>query len=180
MIFQVDQAARRRAKSPHELAMVNLLLVNLPMLIVLLAGSFLPQGSPLADYKLAGVLLPLAISLGIVAFTFVRSRVAGDWFVAAHWRIAGGRYKLLLVAYAVGALLIGLGWLLSQGHQDPRMQALMFVALQRVAIAPLLIFLMVLLMLESGSLGQAGRGEVPERAAERFPPPPDLPAAPAP
>ena len=180
MFFPVDEIARRRAKSPHEMAMVNLLMINLLMLIVLLAGSFLQPGSTLADYKLAGVLVPLAVSLAVVAFTFVRSAkpATGDaWFVAAHWRLAAGRYKILLIAYAVGAGLIGLGWLLSQGQKDPGMQELMFIALQRVAIAPVLIALMALIMLESGSLSQAGRGEVPNGLIERFPPPADLPGS---
>jgi hypothetical protein len=53
------------------------------------------------------------------------------------------------------------------------MQDLMFIALQRVAIAPLLIALMALIMLESGSLSQAGRGEVPDGLVDRFPPPAD-------
>ena len=52
MYFPVDETTRRYAKFPHELAMVNLLLVNLLMLIALLAGSFLQQGSALADFKL--------------------------------------------------------------------------------------------------------------------------------
>jgi hypothetical protein len=80
MFFRVDEAARRGAKSPHELSMVNLLLFNL----------------------------------------------------------------------------------------------LLLIALQRVAIAPILISLMVLIMLESGSIYQAGRGEVPNRLVERLPPPVDL------
>ncbi len=177
MYFPIDEATRAQAKTPHELAMVNLLLINLLMLIALLAGSFLQQDSPLADYKLVGVLIPLAISLSIVAYSFVRAAraAAGEpWFVTVHWRIATGRYKILLIAYLVGAALIGIGWLLSQGQADPRMQALMFIALQRVAIAPVLIALMVLIMLESGSLYQAGRGEVPDGVAKRFPPPVDL------
>jgi hypothetical protein len=180
MYFSADEATRRRAKSAHELAMVNLLLINLLMLIALLAGSFLQQGSGLADYKLVGVLVPFAISLGIIAFTFARTRkpVAADtWFVTAHWRLATGRYKILLIAYAVGAALIGLGWLLSRSEADPRMEELMFIALQRVTIAPILIAVMVLIMLESGSLYQAGRGEVPKGVIERFPPPSDLPGA---
>jgi hypothetical protein len=82
---------------------------------------------------------------------------------------------VLLIAYAVGAGLIGIGWLVSTAQKDPGMQELMFVALQRVAIAPLLIALMVLIMLESGSLYQAGRGEVPDGLTKRFPPPADLP-----
>jgi hypothetical protein len=177
MYFAIDEPTRRKAKSPHELAMVNLLLINLPMLIALLAGSFLQKGSPLADYKLIGVLVPLLISLAIVAYTFARANKAkaGEpWFVAAHWKITTGRYKILLIAYLVGAALIGIGWLLSLAQKTHGMQELMFVALQRVAIAPILISLMVLIMLESGSLYQAGRGEVPDGLTKRFPPPADL------
>lgn len=180
MFFPIDETTRRHAKSPHELAMVNLLLINLLMLIALLAGSFLQPGSVLADYKLLGVLVPLMISFGIIAFTFMkasRAAATGPWLVAAHWRLATGRYKVLLIAYAVGATLIGLGWLLAQGQKDPQMEELMFIALQRVAIAPILISLMALIMLESGSLSQAGRGEVPDGLIERFPPPADLPGS---
>jgi hypothetical protein len=180
MFFQIDESTRRRAKSPHELAMVNLLLVNLLMLIALLAGSFLQKDSALVDYKLVGVLVPLLISLGVITYSFVeagKTATSGPWFVAAHWKIATGRYKILLVAYAVGVALIGLGWLLSQGQKDPRLGELMFIALQRVAIAPILLSLMALIMLESGSLSQAGRGEVPTGLLERFPPPADLPGA---
>jgi hypothetical protein len=177
MYFAIDEPTRRKAKSPHELAMVNLLLINLLMLIALLAGSFLQEGSPLADYRLVGVLVPLVISLSIVAYTFARAKTASrgePWFIAAHWRIATGRYRILLIAYLVGAALLGGGRLLSHVQSDPRMAELMFIALERVAVAPILIVLMVLIMLESGSLYQAGRGEVPDGLAKRFPPPADL------
>lgn len=159
--------------------MVNLLLFNLLLLIALLAGSFVQAGSALAQYKLLGVLVPLAVSLSIVAYSFVNAKktaAAGPWFVAAHWRLATARYKILLIAYVVGAALIGLGWLLSKGQTDPRMEELMFIALQRVAIAPILLSLMALIMLESGSLSQAGRGEVPDGILKRYPPPAGLAA----
>lgn len=177
MFFHVDDPIRRQAKSPHELAMINLVLFNLLMLIALLGGSFIQRDSALADYRLAGVLAPLLLSMTVIVYTFVRAgkTKAGDhWFVAAHWQLTGGRYKILLIAYVVVAALIGLGWLLAQGNSDPRMASLMFVALQRVAIAPMLIILMVLIMLESGALYQAGRGEVPNGVVTRFPPPADL------
>lgn len=180
MFFPIASATRRQAKSPHELAMVNLMLFNLLMLMALLAGSFLRPGSPLADYRLLGVLVPLCLSLGIIAFSFLRAgRLArqGPWFVAAHWRLATRRYQILLIAYAVGGGLIGGGWLLSQAQKTPGMQELMFLALQRVAIAPVLIVLMVLIMLESGALYQAGRGEAPETLVKAFPPPAGLKGA---
>jgi hypothetical protein len=177
MFYAVPEADRRLAKSPHELAMVNLLLLNLPMLIALLGGSFLERDSPLAPYKAIGVAVPLGISLAIVGYSFLRAARAAraeHWFVAAHWRLAAGRYKILLVAYLAGAGLIGLGWLLAHTQEKPAMQDMMFIALQRVAIAPMLITLMVIIMLESGSIYQAQRGEVPSGLAMRFPPPANL------
>jgi hypothetical protein len=177
MFFPVPEADRRLAKSPHELAMVNLLLFNLLMLIALLGGSFVEADSPLAPYKGVGVAVPLGISLAIIGYTFLRAgRAARDahWFVAAHWRLAAGRYKILLIAYLAGTGLIGLGWLLAHTQDKPAMQDMMFIALQRVAIAPMLITLMVIIMLESGSIYQAQRGEVPNGLVKRFPPPPDL------
>ena len=177
MFFPIAEPVRRQAKSPHELAMVNLLVFNLLMLIALLGGSFVEKDSSLAAYTTLGVAVPLGISLAIVAYTVRRaSRAAkdGPWFLAAHWRLAAARYRILLIAYLAGAGLIGLGWLLAHTQKLPGMQDMMFIALQRVAIAPMLITLMVLIMLESGALYAAQRGEVPDSLFRRFPPPPDL------
>lgn len=171
MFYPVSEAERRLAKSPHELAMVNLLLFNLLMLIALLGGSFLERDSVLAPYKMIGVALPLGISLVIIAYSALRAIRTEQWFVAAHWRLATRRYRVLLVAYLAGAGLIGLGWLLAHTQAKSAMQDMLFIALQRVAIAPLLITLMVIIMLESGSIYQAQRGEVPNGLVKHFPPP---------
>jgi hypothetical protein len=177
MFYQVPESDRRLARSPHELAMVNLLIFNLLTLVALLGGSFLQPDSPLAPYRWLGVAAPLGVSLAIMLYTLVRARRAarsGHWLVAAHGRLALRRYKVLLIVYLAGAGLIGLGWLLAHTQDQPGMQAMLFIALQRVAIAPLLIALMVIVMLESGALYQAERGEVPDWLARAFAPPPDL------
>lgn len=177
MLYPVAESIRQRAKTPHELAVVNLLACNLTLLIALLAGSFLPPGSALADYRLAGILVPWLLSLAIIGYSIARARQAArreHWLVAAHWRLTVARYRILLIAYLGGAALIGLGWLLSSAYSDPRMQGLLFLALERVAVAPLLVVLMVLVVLESSGLYQAMRGEVPNRIVAQFPPPPDL------
>jgi hypothetical protein len=62
--------------------------------------------------------------------------------------------------------LVGLGWLLSLA--SPNLQEVMFVALVRVAVAPMLISVMVLAVLESSALFQANTGEVPDRIAAKF------------
>ena len=177
MFFPIPAPIRRQAKAPHELAMVNLLLFNLPMLIALLGGSFLQPDSSLAPYRALGVAVPLALSLTVMGYSVLRARhtaATGPWFLAQHWRIAVRRHLALLGVYLAGSGLIGLGWLLAHTQKQLAMQEMLFIALQRVAIAPLLIALMVLIMLASGALYQAGRGELPDRLVQRCPPPPDL------
>jgi hypothetical protein len=44
----------------------------------------------------------------------------------------------------------------------------------RIGVVPLLLAVMVTIMLESGAIYQAGRGEVPDALARRFPPPAGL------
>ena len=164
MRFHIDDVAIRQAKTPHELTMVNLLLVNL---LLGAAGVVLNIG-------VLGFLLPMLPSLLVIAFTVWRARVhqhRGPWFAAAHWRLALRRYRLLLVAYGVSLALVGLGWLLAQGNADPKLQDIMFTAFLRVAVVPMLLAVMVTAVLESGSIYQAGRGEVPDNLVARFPPP---------
>ncbi len=180
MIYQIDEALRRRARSPHELAMVNLLLFNLLLCAGLLASTLAQKGSAISNHRTLMVALPLALSLLIIAFSFLRARGAtrnDPWFLALHWRLATRRYLILLAAYGVGAAVIGLGWLLSLGN--PKLQEFLFLAFVRVAAAPMLIGVMVAAVLESSALYQASRGEVPDALAQRYPPPPDLATAPA-
>ncbi len=157
----VDATTRRQGRAPHELAMINLLLFNLMFCGAVLASSMAQRGSTLEHYKFWLIVIPLALSLAVIAFSFwraARARAAGPWFMAG---------------------LIGLGWLLAHTQDKPGMQEMMFIALQRVAVAPMLISVMVLAVLESSSLFQAGNGEVPDSAAKRMPPPADLIATPS-
>ena len=173
MKFDVEPAVLRRGRTPHELAMVNLLVFNLLLCVAVLAGTMAQKGSLLEHYKEWTIAGPMILSLGIIGYSFWRAREArtkGPWYVGAHWTLATGRYRILLVAYLVGAVLIALGWLLSL--TNPKLQSLMFVALVRVAVAPMLISVMVLAVLESSALFQAGNGEIPDGILKRLPTPP--------
>ncbi|MEW8606616.1 MAG: hypothetical protein AB2594_17945 [Candidatus Thiodiazotropha sp.] len=165
MIFDVDESIRKRAKTPHELSMVNLVachLIAAPASIVL-------------DIGFMGFLIPLLLSLSVIAFIWYRSEVetsAEAWFVAAHWRLSANRTRILLVGYAISAVILGMAMLATSGSSKGE---IMMVAITRVAVVPTLITVMICFVLESGSIYQAGRGDVPESIVKRMPPPDNLP-----
>jgi hypothetical protein len=193
MFYAVDESERRRAKSPHELAMVNLLLFNLLAGVALLAGSMAAPDSAIAAYKWGFVSVPIGLSVLIMLFTWVRARqtrTSAPWFVAAHWRLAGGRYRILLLAYVVSAAVVSIAFVGGDDSDEierrianlpPVLQEMERHKLEsqdmgaaiwsRIGVVPLLLTVMGLLMTESGALYQAGRGELSDAAAKSFPPP---------
>lgn len=195
MFFQVDETTRRRAKTPHELAMVNLIVFNLLIGVALLAGSMAQPDSLIARYKWVAVGLPLALSLVVIGTTWlIAARSRGmPWLIGVHWRLSASRYRLLGASYVLCAAILSLAFLggADEGQIEarihdlpPAMQEMERHKLEsqdlggaiwaRIAVVPLLIAVMVSILLESGSIYQASRGEVPDRFVERFPPPSDL------
>lgn len=196
MIFAIDDRQKRRGRNPHELAMVNLLLFNLLIGGALLVGSLAEPDSLLSQYKWVGVSVPLAVSLVVMLYTWwraARARQEATWFVAAHWRLSARRYRVLLLAYLVSAAVLSLAFFGGDDHSElearianlpPAMQEMERHKLEsqdmgsaiwaRIGVVPLLLSIMALIMLESGALYQAGRGEVPDSLIEDFPPPGDL------
>jgi len=164
MLFEVDEALRRQGKTPHELSMMNLVachLIAAPASIVL-------------DVGLLGFLIPLGLSLSVIAFIWLRAFSTAKnaaWFVAAHWRLSANRTRILLIGYAISAVILGLAFMATTGSSKGH---IMMVAISRVAVVPTLITVMVCFVLESGSIYQAGRGEVPDGITRRMPPPADL------
>lgn len=199
MFFSIDEAARKQAKTPHELAMINLIVFNLMIGVALLAGSMAQPESVIARYKWLAVAAPLTVSLALIGFTWLkaaRTAQGQSWFVAAHWRLSARRYRLLLLAYVICAAILSLAFV---GGNDqagietrihdlsPAMREMERRKLQsqdmasavwaRIGVVPLLIAVMVSIMLESGSIYQASRGEIPDGLIERFPPPSGQPGA---
>jgi hypothetical protein len=163
MLFEIDESIRKRAKSPHELFMLNLAGFHL----LAAPGSFVFMGKP-------GLLIPLSLSLLIIAFFWIqaaRLKQREHWFVAAHWRLAANRTKILLVGYLISGTIIGLTALaIPEGGKG----AIMADAFFRVAIVPALLTVMVCFVLESSGIFMATKAELPNGLVKRFPPPPDV------
>ena len=167
MLFDIDEATRKRAKTPHELSMLNLVgchLIAAPASIVL-------------DVGLLGFLIPLGLSLTVIAYIWVRAGSARErdpWFVSAHWKLSANRTRILMVGYAISAVILGMALMATSGSSKGD---IMMVAISRVAVVPTLLTVMICFVLESGSIYQAGRGEVPDGITKRMPPPEGLPVA---
>jgi hypothetical protein len=196
MFFPVDNTIRRKAKTPHELAMVNLIVFNLLIGVALLAGSMAEPDSLIGRYKWLAVSIPLALSLGLIGVTWIKSRRPGkdtSWFASTHWRLAASRYRLILIAYLVCAAILSIALLGKTDETEiaaqlrtlpPAMQEMERHKIEsqdmasaiwaRIGVVPLLLAVMVTIMLESGALYQAGRGELPDTLVARFPPPEGL------
>jgi hypothetical protein len=163
MLFEIDETEGKRAKTPHELSMLNLVAFHLlaaPASIVL-------------DIGLLGFLVPLGLSLCFIALVWyqaIRGKQSDGWFVRLHWRLAANRTKILMVGYLITACILGFAFLATSGSAK---SDIMMVALSRVAAVPVLITVMICFVLESGSIYQAGRGELPDSLVKRFPPPQD-------
>jgi len=175
MFYEIDDAVRRKAKTPHEISMFNLMFFNLLMgagtvVMALIGVEFMEK---IGHW---GFALPLTASLAVIAFIHIRASRALEhepWFVALHWQLAMRRSRLLLIGYAITITIIG-GALLVASGADKNMQDIIVTIASRIGAVPTLLLVMVSFVLESGSIYQAGRGEAPDGMVKRMPPPADV------
>lgn len=153
---------RKDAQSPHNTYILGLFLFDLfmtPAVIGLKIGMI-------------GLLIPLFFSGSLIAYIYLRGRSGAlPWFVAAHWKLAFRRCKLLMLGYALTAVLVFIAWLLSSISDDHNMAQIMWTAMTRIALMPTLICVMITAVLEFSATAQAVKGEVPDKIASAFPPP---------
>ena len=167
MQCDIDEATRRRAKSPHELFLFNMAAFHL---LATPAGIALGIG-------LWGFVLPLLLSGSVMLFTLFRARKCRQlcpWFVTIHWMLALRRYRLLLIAYGITASILALGWLLTMGMEQHSTQHIMRTVFTRLSVVPTLLMVMVLFVMESGAIVQTTSSQIADAMARRFPPPEGL------
>lgn len=160
MLIDVNERTRNHAKLPHELSLVNLAAFHL----------FAGPAAIVLDIGLWGFLVPLGLSLSFISYVWLRAQWAQShesWYIAAHWRLAANRTKVLLVGYLICALLLAIAEIISA---ESSKSEIMMIALSRVAIVPVLITVMISFVLGTSAVAQARRGEIPDSLAKKFPP----------
>jgi hypothetical protein len=112
MQYQVTEEEAQRAKNPHHIYNLNILLTHLFLSLTILKTS----GNPVMF-----ILIPL-ISISVLSFIYFRGqqKIKHDtWFVAAHWMLAWRRGRILIGSYILAIILVGLyeltQWLMPGG-----------------------------------------------------------------
>lgn len=164
MLFEISEQARRKARTPHEMFMFNLAVFHLML-------------APVSFFLLRNVtalLIPLTFSLVVITFIFIQGKrleKTGPWYVMVHWKLGFRRGIYMMIAYSVTAAIIFAGWLVTLGIDKHTTQDIVFTVFSRIGIMPTFVLVVVNFVLESGSIYQAGRGEVPDGMLKRFPAP---------
>ncbi len=112
MQYQVSEDESQRAKNPHHIFNLNILLTHLFLSLSILKTS----GEPLMF-----ALIPL-ISIAVLTYIYVhgqKKRQTDTWFVAAHWTLAWRRGRILIMSYIAAFILVALynlvHWILPGG-----------------------------------------------------------------
>jgi hypothetical protein len=151
----------KKAAFPHNLFITGVFLLDLLMTPAVLALKL----------GMIGLLIPLILSGSLILFIYLRSRKTTTWFVDVHWKLSFARARLLMLGYAISAVLIFLAWLVDISMQDHNMGRIVWTALTRVALMPTVILVLACAVMEFGAYAQAGKREVPDKLAAKFPPP---------
>jgi len=149
--MEISDRDKKSARWAHDLFVLNIFFFHLlltPATMVLNIGR-------------AGMLIPLVLSGMVITYTWLRSRRETRPFVAAHWRLAFRRCRLLMWGYAGSIAIFLLAELLTSGMKDTHMANIMVTVVTRIAVMPTLVMAMVTVVMEASAGGLASRGELP-------------------
>ena len=163
MLFEISDEEKKKAKWPHDLFLVNLI-ANHILTFVATLGMATSWAWPMLIVPVVSFII-----LGTIIVKGIQSRKNKPWFVMCHWQIAMSRsiffIKMILILLTItGIGLYGytnLGW----------MKEAVFALIGGVCILPVMVTTLILIIMESDALHQAGQGKLPEKIVDRFPNP---------
>ncbi len=166
MQFDITDEERRKAKIPHEILLANLIGNHILWFIASL-GIAKTYWQPVAMVPVISALI-----LGYLFWRGRRARDADTWFVRAHWEICLSRIRVFSIMLALLVIVAALGWVgyTYFGMMDIAVKAIIGGA----GILPVMVTVLVLIVMESDALHQAGHGIVPDGYVKRVPPPSGL------
>jgi membrane-associated HD superfamily phosphohydrolase len=161
MHYEVSEAEITDAKHPHEIFLINLITNHVLIFVGLLGMA--------KTYPWVMLITP-SISIVVLSYLMIRSRSklkSGSWYAACHWQLCAHRSKLFIGMLLVLALVIA-GLLLSVGGDASQLKPGHY-ALGGVSALPTLVFILVLIVMESDALHKARTGVVPQWLIDKYP-----------
>ena len=167
MIIKIDATEQecKSAKAAHELFTINAILIHVIGglgLIKLLNTSM--------DLAIG---LTIAISAIIIAYTYLRTKKAKEndsYLVYLHWQLSLNRYKILISAYLFYFLITSLGLVIGDsGMSSMDGTSITGSILTLLGTVPLFFAVLISAVLGSGSMFNAGRGEVEQKFVQKYP-----------
>ena len=167
MIIKIDatEQDRKRAKAAHELFTINTILIHI-------IGT-------LGLIKLLNTSMNVAIgitivaSMGIIFYTYLRTKKAKKkdaYLVYLHWQMSLNRYKILIIAYVFYILITSLGLTIGDnGVSSMDGTSITGSIFTLLGTVPLFFAVLVSAVLGSGSMFNAGRGEVEQQFTQKHP-----------
>lgn len=156
----VSDADRHRAKVPYEWLLANLIGNHILIFVIVLSLS--------AEFRFLALFVPVVsvLTLGYILWRARRSLQRDTWFVQAHWQATARFARILLVALGVLLLAAGGAWL---GHSSLGLrQEAAWALVGGIGMLPTCLTVMILIMLSSDLMNQAGQGRVPAWAMRRL------------
>ncbi len=163
MHYEVSEAEIIDAKHSHEILLINLITNHILIFVGLLGMA--------KTYPWVMLVTP-SISVVVLSYILIRARSklkSASWFAACHWQLCAHRSKLfigmlLILGVALSALILSVGGDVSElkpGHK----------ALGGVLALPTLVFILVLIVMESDAMHKAKSGVLPQWLVDKYPNP---------
>lgn len=161
-IISNNKIEKKRAKTPHEIFTLNTAILHL-----FLPASMLKFGDPALTIS-----LPIFLSIFIIIWTYFRTKKAhknDSLLEKIHWQISLNRYKPLIGAYIFYfAVILVAKLVFADAAVDMNGENLMENVFLILAVVPLFMVVFLSVLLGSGSIFNAGRGEVPIKLLAKY------------
>lgn len=161
-IISQDLQEQKKAKLPHEIFTLNAVMLHL-----FLPVALLKFGDPTLTIK-----LPIFLSTIIIIWTYFRnkkSKKTDSLLVQIHWQLSLNRYKFLIIAYVFYIIINSISLVFfadnPKGMHGTSVIETVFLIL---GVVPLFIAIFLSVLLGSGSMFNARRGEVPIKLLAKF------------
>lgn len=163
MHYEVSEAEITDAKHPHEIFLINLITNHILLFVGMLGLA--------KNYPWVMLITPV-ISISVLTYLMIRARSklnSGSWYSACHWQLCAHRSKLFIgMLCLLGGVLAGL--LISVGGDSSLLKPGHY-ALGGVSALPTLVFILVLIVMESDAMHKAKTGVVPQWLVDKYPNP---------